>query len=95
MRCLWLRQWFIAGESYGLGICYLGTTTYMADKLDRVLRLSERGSANYYSYSCYPDESPELTDRLPYEGLVHSEVYKDYSSRKILIIFTERRKHYL
>ncbi|MCK4989972.1 MAG: NADPH-dependent oxidoreductase, partial [Bacteroidales bacterium] len=31
----------------------------------------------------YPDEMPELTDRLPLEAVVHREKYHDYSDSDI------------
>jgi hypothetical protein len=31
----------------------------------------------------YPDESPEQTDRLPIEGIIHSERYSDYTASDI------------
>ena len=38
----------------------------------------------------YPDEKPGLTDRLPLEGVVHYETYKDYSKEDIDRIFAEK-----
>ncbi|MBS3807007.1 MAG: NADPH-dependent oxidoreductase, partial [Bacteroidales bacterium] len=38
----------------------------------------------------YPDENPGLTDRLPLEGVVHYETYKDYSSDDINRIYHEK-----
>jgi hypothetical protein len=38
----------------------------------------------------YPDEMPELTERLPLEGVVHYERYNDYSDSDINRIFEEK-----
>ncbi|MEN8229458.1 MAG: nitroreductase family protein [Bacteroidota bacterium] len=73
----------VAAEDAGLGICYLGTTTYMAEKIIEVLDLP-MGVVPVTTVTVgYPDESPELTDRLPLEAVVHHEKYRDYSDSDI------------
>jgi nitroreductase len=73
----------IAAESLGLGICYLGTTTYMADKLIEFFECPEGVVPITTLTVGYPDEKPGLADRLPFEGIVHEEKYKDYSAEDI------------
>ncbi|MFH2142310.1 MAG: nitroreductase family protein [Bacteroidota bacterium] len=68
----------LAAESNGLGICYLGTTTYMAKEIINVLDLPKGVIPVTTLTIGYPDENPELTDRLPVEAVVHYEKYKDY-----------------
>jgi nitroreductase len=80
----------IAAESFGLGICYLGTTTYMADKIIDILHCPKGVVPVTTLVLGYPDEDPGLVDRLPYEGIVHNEVYKDYSSEAINNIYKEK-----
>lgn len=80
----------LAAESYGLGICYLGTTTYMADKIVDVLNLPEAVVPVTTLVVGYPDETPELTDRLPLEGVVHSETYENYDEKRIHKIYAEK-----
>ena len=73
----------IAAEDAGLGICYLGTTTYMAGKIIEVLDLPA-GTVPVTTVTLgYPDEWPELTDRLPLEAVVHRETYHAYSESDI------------
>lgn len=73
----------IAAESKGLGICYLGTTTYMANKIIDQLHLP-KGVVPVTTVTLgYPDEKPGLTDRLPLNAVVHYETYKDYSTEEI------------
>lgn len=73
----------IAAEDAGLGICYLGTTTYTAGKIIEVLNLP-KGVVPVTTVTLgYPDEDPELTDRLPLEAVVHWEKYGDYSDEEI------------
>lgn len=73
----------IAAENEGLGICYLGTTTYMADKIIDTLELP-RGVVPVTTVTLgYPDEDPVQTDRLPLDAVVHQEKYRDYTADDI------------
>ena len=73
----------VAAEDAGLGICYLGTTTYMAGKIIEILDLP-KGVVPVTTVTVgYPDEWPELTDRLPLEAVVHREKYHDYAASDI------------
>ena len=80
----------IAAEAHGLGICYLGTTTYNADKLIDFFNCPTGVVPVTTLVLGYPDESPELTDRLPYQAVVHEETYHSYSSEKIDTIYREK-----
>jgi len=80
----------IAAESKGLGICYLGTTTYMADKIIDLMDLP-KGVVPVTTISLgYPDETPEQVDRLPLDAVVHYETYKDYTAEDINRIYSEK-----
>src|SRR5664280_477400 len=69
----------IAAESEGLGICYLGTTTYMAHKIIDVLNLP-KGVVPVTTVTLgWPAEQPEQPDRLPLEAIIHRETYSDYT----------------
>ena len=80
----------IAAEDKGLGICYLGTTTYMADSIIKILDLPQNVVPVTTLVLGYPDETPDLTDRLPLEGVIHYEKYKDYSVNDIDKIYYEK-----
>ncbi len=80
----------VAAEAHGLGICYLGTTTYQADKLIDFFDLPEGVVPVTTLVVGYPDEDPEQVDRLPAEGVVHHETYKDYSREDIDSIYREK-----
>lgn len=82
----------IAAENYGLGICYLGTTTYNAKEIIQVLELPKLTFPVTTVAIGFPDESPELTDRIPLEGIIHKGKYADYSNQEIneLYAFKER-----
>ncbi len=73
----------VAAEAHGLGICYLGPTIYQADKLIDFFDLPEGVVPVTTVVVGYPNEDPEQVDRLPAEGVVHQEIYKDYSSEDI------------
>jgi len=73
----------IAAESKGLGICYLGTTTYTADKIIDLLELP-KGVVPVTTVTIgWPSEKPEQIDRLPLEAVIHKETYCDYSEEDI------------
>jgi hypothetical protein len=73
----------IAAESAGLGICYLGTTTYMAHRIVEALKIP-KGVVPVTTVTLgWPAENPEQPDRLPLEAVVHHEEYKDYSGSDI------------
>jgi FMN reductase (NADPH) len=72
-----------AAEEEGLGICYLGTATYNADKIIEVLELPSRVVPVATVTLGWPAEMPEQPDRLPLEAVVHHERYTDYSAEMI------------
>ena len=73
----------VAAENYGLGICYLGTTTYNAKEISKVLELPKLTFPVTSVAIGYPADIPELTDRIPVDGIIHHEKYSDYSQQKI------------
>lgn len=73
----------IAAESRYLGICYLGTTTYMVHKIIEVLKLP-KGVVPVTTVTLgWPAEKPEQVDRLPLDAVIHNETYKDYTDESI------------
>ena len=80
----------LAAEDQGLGICYLGTTTYMANTIIDILDLPEFVVPITALVLGYPDETPPLTDRLPLEAVLHNEVYKDYLPEDIDHLYVEK-----
>lgn len=80
----------VAAEDFGLGICYLGTTTYQADKLIDFFDLPKGVVPVTTVVVGYPDEDPEQADRLPAKGVVHYEKYSDYSSEDIDEIYAQK-----
>jgi nitroreductase len=80
----------IAAEAKGLGICYLGTTTYMADKIIEVLKLPGGVVPVTTVTMGWPAESPELVDRLPLDAIIHHEEYRNYTKDDISRIYSEK-----
>ncbi len=80
----------IAAESLGLGICYLGTATWMAAKVIEILDLPKLVVPVTSIVMGYPAEAPTLVDRLPVEGIVHNEKYQDYQPSDIDRIHLEK-----
>ncbi len=73
----------VAAENNGLGICYLGTTTYNAREIIALLDLPRLTFPVTTVAVGYPDEHPGLTDRLPLDGVIHREKYRDYTETRI------------
>jgi nitroreductase len=82
----------IAAEARGLGICYLGTTTYMAHKIIEVLQLPAGVVPVTTITVGWPDENPEQVDRLPLEAVLHYETYSDYNDDTIEKYYREKEE---
>ena len=80
----------VAAESKGLGICYLGTTTYMAHKIIDVLNLPKGVVPVTTVTAGWPAEAPAQPDRLPLVAIVHNETYRDYSDTDIEQYYAEK-----
>ena len=80
----------LEAEANGLGICYLGTATYMADRIINILSLPAGVVPVAALVLGYPDEDVGLTDRLPMKAVVHEERYRDFSEEDIDRIYAER-----
>lgn len=84
------QQFCTAAELCGLGICYLGTTTYNAPMIIEALNLPKFVVPVTTVTVGYPAEIPAQVDRLPAEALIHDEQYKDYTSEDIDRIYAEK-----
>lgn len=80
----------LEAEAHKLGICYLGTATYMADRIIDILGLPPGVVPVAALVLGYPDEETGLTDRLPMEAVIHKERYQDYREDDIDRIYAER-----
>ncbi len=82
----------IAAESSGLGCCYLGTTTYLAQKIIDILKLPVGVVPITTLTIGWPDEMPDQPDRLPLEAVIHEEFYHDYSDNDIIGTYREKEE---
>lgn len=80
---IFAQQFCTAAESEGLGICYLGTTTYNPDPIIDILKLPKMVIPVLTVTLGYPDENPQMVDRLPLCGIIHNEYYREYSRNDI------------
>ncbi len=80
----------IAAESAGLGICYLGTTTYNAQEIIAALNLPKLVVPVTTITVGYPADIPDQTDRLPLASVVHQEAYKDFTAEDIDSLYAEK-----
>lgn len=84
------QNFCVAAESVGLGICYLGTTTYNADQIIDALQLPKLVVPITTVTLGYPAEETELTDRLPLRAAVHFETYQNVTSASIDAVYSEK-----
>lgn len=82
----------LAAEAHGMGICYLGTTLYTPARIAQVLQLPQGVMPVTTVVMGYPDEQPELTDRLPLLGVVHNERYGGYTPADIDTIYAAKER---
>jgi nitroreductase len=73
-----------AAEACGLGICYLGTTAYNADKIIETLSLPYLVVPVVSLTVGYPQMPlPPQSERLPLDAIVHHETYHDFTPESI------------
>ena len=70
-------------EEEGLGICYLGTTTYNPQQIIETLQLPKLVFPITTVTVGYPAENIGQQDRLPADSVIHQEVYHDYTPADI------------
>lgn len=80
----------LEAEAHGLGICYLGTTIYTADKIAVILELPEGVVPVTTIVMGYPASKTNLTGRLPLEAVVHRDKYSDYDDGRLEVLWAER-----
>ena len=80
----------LAAESEGLGICYLGSTFSNCDQVGSILAVPNNVVPVVGFTLGYPGEQPALRDRLPLDGLVHYDTYRDYGDERVSKIYEQR-----
>lgn len=82
----------LAAESAGLGICYMGTTWWSADKIIDILGLPQGVFPTTSIVLGHPAEDPAVRDRLPLDLIVHHEKYNVLSDEAIKETHAEREQ---
>ena len=80
----------LAAESKGLGVCYLGTTLSNATEISSFLELPDHVYPVTSLVVGYPDESPQVRNRLPFTSLVHHETYREFDSERLLETYRQK-----
>lgn len=84
MDTLIVAQTFaMLAEEQGMGICYLGTTTYNPQGIIQTLNLPKLVFPVTTITVGYPAEDPAQSDRLPLDAVIHHEIYQDYTPAQI------------
>lgn len=89
---LFAQSFCTAAEEKGLGICYLGTTTYNADKIIEALSLPRLVVPVVTVTVGYPDGMPDQVERLPHEAVIHQETYTDYTPASIDTLYRDKEE---
>lgn len=87
---IFAQTFAVAAETAGLGICYLGTTTYNAQEIISSLNLPKLVVPITTLTLGYPEIVPPTTDRLPLASIVHFEKYTDFTSEKINALYAKK-----
>lgn len=89
---IFAQTFCVAAEEQGLGICYLGTTTYQASTIIDVLGLPELVLPITTVTVGYPnpDVPTMMSDKLPMDGIVHQEKYEPFTRQRIDAIYLEK-----
>lgn len=77
-------------EEAGLGLCFLGTTLYNPKSIIDTLQLPRLVMPVATITLGWPDETPDLSDRLPLSAIVHDETYHDYKPERIDQFYHEK-----
>lgn len=84
------QQFNTLAESAGLGVCWLGTTTYNAGEIASALRLPGLVVPLITLTVGYPADNGEDAGRLPVEAVTHYGRYRDYTTADIDRLYSEK-----
>lgn len=87
---LFAQAFCTLAEENGLGTCVIGTTVDNPGDIIGILGLPRLVFPVLTVALGYPDEHLEQTDRLPVEGIIHHDRYKDYSAGDIDRIYAAK-----
>lgn len=84
------QQFNTIAELNGLGVCWLGTTTYNAPEIARILQLPRLVVPIITLTVGYPANDGTDVGRLPVRAIVHNGKYQDYTSDDIDTLYGEK-----
>lgn len=84
------QQFNTLAELAGLGVCWLGTTTYNAREIADALALPPLVVPVITLTVGYPAEEGFDVGRLPIEAIMHNEKYGDYTPGQINALYSEK-----
>lgn len=84
------QQFNTLAELAGLGVCWLGTTTYNPDKIADILHLPTLVVPIITLTVGYPAEEGTEVGRLPLEAIVHHGTYTPYTPERIDLLHAEK-----
>lgn len=86
---IFAQQIVTVAEMEGLGTCYLGTVNYNAKEISEMLDLPYLSVPVASIAVGVPGKNGEKTERLPLEGILHFEEYKDFTPLEIENIYKD------
>lgn len=89
---LYCQSFCNLAEAEGLGTCFLGTTVYQPQAIIDILQLPSLVMPVATITLGWPDEDPELQDRLSIKAIVHEENYHDYTPADIDRYYDEKER---
>lgn len=84
---IYAQQVVTIAETEGLGTCYLGTVTYNAPEISKLLDLPKLVIPAACLALGWPEGEGEKTERISLEGLIHRESYNRHTDDEIIDIF--------
>lgn len=84
------QQFNTLAELNGLGVCWLGTTTYNAPEVAEALSLPKLVVPVITLTVGYPAEEGTDAGRLPLEAIIHRKTYRPYTSDRVDALYAEK-----
>lgn len=84
------QQFNTIAEMEGLGCCYLGTTTYNAPQIAKLLNLPELTVPATTIAVGWPAAHAPESGRLPAKAFIHHEQYREESDSDIMAMYAEK-----
>lgn len=84
------QQFTTLAELHQLGTCILGTTTYNAPEIGKILSLPSMVVPLTTIALGYRQTPQTPTDRLPVDAIIHNDKYHDYSDSEVTEFYKEK-----